>query len=160
MTNETNSIFDKDFVAGTAIRRRDLMPLALKIYVWFFVIAAALTIVRSAYSYSTVDTFRSFTTLSSLDILNFIMMLATPFLRFLPNLFLLLERRWAVLLTLVTVGISILLQCYNTFKMYYLAPGAMFLVINLFILLIEVPYVIMLWKIKDKWENVAVAKVP
>jgi len=160
MTNETNSIFDKDFLQEAAVRRRDLMPLALKIYVWCFLGVSIFTIGRGAYSEFTTYAVGDISSLSPMDVFNLIFTLLMPLIRFLPNLFLLMEKKWAVLTALIGTGISMLLWCYNTFTIYSLTGSTMFIVINTFWLLIEVPYVVMLFKIKNAWETTAVAKAP
>lgn len=158
MTNETNSIFDKEFLQETVIRRRALMPLALKIYMWFFLSASMLLVLRGAYGWFTGDAFGDFRALSYMDLFNVIVTFLTPLLRFFPNLFLLMEKKWAVLVALVAAGILMALSCYNTIAIYSITASTLYVVLNVCWLLIEVPYVVMLSRIKNKWETIAVAK--
>lgn len=158
MTNETNTVFDQEFLQETAIRRSALMPLALKIYIWFFLGTSIFMIGKVAYSGLPVAVFGNINTFSRLDLFNLLVTFLMPVIRFLPNLLLLMEKKWAVLLALVAAGISMGLSCYNTFAVYSITASTLYLVLNTCWLLIQVPYVVMLIRIKKEWETTAVAK--
>jgi hypothetical protein len=92
MQKEQPSIFDHDFLQETLIRRRQLMPLALKIYVWFFMLLPLFSWAGSSYFYFHYQTSFSISSIKGLVLVTVFSSLLLPALRFLSNLFILLEK--------------------------------------------------------------------
>lgn len=159
MQEQQPSIFDQDFLQETYIRRRQLMPLALKILVWFFLVTSV---------YGTVNTLYSFFEymLPSLSGIDNIIVLTTFFtgmffslVNILSSLFILLEKKWAILFALIVTLISLLSWSYSIYKLLSARLGdpTVTVLTAVFITSLKIPYIIMLLRIKRDWETKAVA---
>jgi hypothetical protein len=155
MQKEQPSIFDDDFIQDTLIRRRQLMPLALKIYVWFFMLLPFFSWISSSYFYFHYQTLFNVSTIKSLVLVTAFNSLLLPALRFLSNLFILLEKKWAILFALIIATIYMLSLCYSSINIFYLLRTGFngTIVFNICWLVLEIPYLIMLFKIKGDWEK-------
>lgn len=147
MHNES-SIFDQDFLKDiSSIRRRKLMPLALKIYVWMHMIFSALT---------TIGPILLFIVAAERYQLNH-WGIGFAVLRFLSDLFIWLEKKWAILTALITVSIFMIGWGKNLVSVLSfpdLIPSD--IILPLCIIGIEVPYLVLLLKIKRPWETAVV----
>ncbi|HEY0612748.1 MAG TPA: hypothetical protein VGD35_23890, partial [Chitinophaga sp.] len=150
MQEQQPSIFDQDFLQETYIRRRQLMPLALKILVWFFLVTSV---------YGTVNTLYSFFEymLPSLSGIDNIIVLTTFFtgmffslVNILSSLFILLEKKWAILFALIVTLISLLSWSYSIYKLLSARFGdpTVTVLTAVFITSLKIPYIIMLLRIK------------
>lgn len=142
------------------IRRRQLMPLALKIYVWFFMLLPFLSWISSSYSYVHHQMSFNISSIKSLVLVTAFSTILLPAVRFLSNLFILLEKKWAILFALIVTTLNILSWCYSTINMFYLLTPEFNTEFNIIVifsicwLALEIPYLIMLLKIKRDWEKV------
>lgn len=158
MQKEQPSIFDEDFLQETSIRRRRLMPLALKIYVWYFMVTSALSLISTVYFYFLSASPFQFELSNALSLLTFISSLFFVALTFLSNLFILLEKKWAILFALIVTALSIISRSYASYKILnYTEPSISNITTGVGWLLIRIPYLIILLKIKRDWEMKAVA---
>ncbi|WP_298738382.1 hypothetical protein [uncultured Chitinophaga sp.] len=160
MQDQQSSVFDEDFLRETYIRRRQLMPLSLKIFVWFFMITSAFSFINVIYSFLQ---YRQPVTDGGISLVVALGMiipgLVITLLNVMANLFLLLEKKWALLLALFVTLLFLVFRCYGTFRLISLHPGDFTLSIlsSVFIMSLKIPYVLMLLKIKRDWETKAVA---
>ncbi|MGO4293262.1 hypothetical protein [Chitinophaga sp. RAB17] len=157
MEKEPSSIFDQNFIEGTQARRREIMPLGLKIYVWFYLLTTGYTIPWLYYAYVQYQrAFESgfitdrFSILSCLDLL-------LPVLLFLANLFLLLEKKWAVLFAIIATMISILSGVYSIVRELLSGMIISAEIWNVFWIFLKIPYLILLLRVKQAWETKALS---
>lgn len=153
MQEEQFSIFDHDFLQETSIRRRSLLPLALKIYVWFFMAASGFSFMNSIYFYLRYQSLSGFELSDGIALLTIFIGLLFSVLSFLANLFILLEKKQAILFALVVVALSILFSGYSLFmraSLLRINPAG--LIMEAGWQLLKAPYIIMLIKIKRAWE--------
>ncbi|MEZ2440337.1 hypothetical protein AB6805_01350 [Chitinophaga sp. RCC_12] len=154
MADETSTIFDKDFSDESGVRRRDIAPLALKIYAWAYLVLSLFSVLssyfvsrrfRDAYQWDEFSTTVLFSIGSTI---------LFPIMRFVPNLLILLEKKYAVLLALIATSVSMLAWCYSAYII--VAYGGMNLIVmvtNISWLAIEIPYLVILLKIRTDWEK-------
>lgn len=159
MQDQQPSIFDQDFLQETYIRRRELMPLALKILVWFFLVTSAFSFINVIYSFLQYQ----------LPVLEGIPGIIIPstllpsltlsLLNVLANLFLLLEKKWAVLLALIATLLSLVSWGFAIYKLVSARLGdpTITVLTLVFFMSLKLPYVLMLLRIKRDWETKAVA---
>jgi len=159
MQEQQSSIFDHDFLQETYIRRRQLMPLALKIFVWFFLVASAYAVVNTVYFFFQY-------TLPMLSGVDNIIVLTTLFtslffstLNVLSPLFILLEKKWAILFALIVTVLSLLSWSYSIYKMLSARLGdpTVTILTSVFLMSLKIPYLVMLLRIKKDWETKAIA---
>lgn len=155
MQKEQPSIFDRDFIQETLIRRRQLMPLALKIYVWFFMLLPFLSWAGRSYFYFNHKISFNISSIKGLVLVTAFGALLLPALRFLSNLFILLEKKWAILFALIVTTLDMLSWCYSSINLFYLLKTGFnsVVIFSLCWLVLEIPYLIMLLKIKRDWEK-------
>ncbi|MFX1706813.1 hypothetical protein PV783_22780 [Chitinophaga sp. CC14] len=154
MTNDTSSIFDKDFSDKSAVRRRDIMPLALRIYAWFFMVSSIFSLLSNCFQYIRYPDIFKLNEFNLTVIFSIATAILFPLIRFLPNLLILLEKKYAVLLALVTVAISMLEWCYTSYiSMAHGIMGYAVVATNIFWLLVDIPYLIILLRIRKDWEK-------
>ncbi|SEV89855.1 hypothetical protein SAMN05428988_0255 [Chitinophaga sp. YR573] len=155
MPKEQPSIFDNNFIQETLIRRRRLMPLALKIYVWFFMLLPFLSWASSSYFFLNHEISYNVGSIKGLLLVTAFGSLLLPALRFLCNLFILLEKKWAILFALTITIIDIVFLSYSSINILYLVKAGLngILILNICWCVLETPYLIMLFKIKGDWEK-------
>lgn len=157
MQQDPSSIFDQDFIQGTQLRRRELMPLGLKIYVWFYLLTTGYTIPWLYYAYVQYQrAFDSGFITDRFSILSYIDLLL-PVLLFLTNLFLLLEKKWAVLFAIIATTISILLGVYSLVREFLSGMIISAEMGSIFWVFLKIPYFILLLRVKQAWETKAVS---
>jgi hypothetical protein len=161
MQEQQPSIFDQDFLQETYIRRRQLMPLALKILVWFFLITSVYAVLSTVYSFfaylrpvlpgAEVDKIVILTSVFS--------SLFFSLLNALSGLFILLERKWAILFAVIVTLLTLLSWAYSIYKLFSLRVGdpTVTILTSVFLTSLKIPYLIMLLRIKKDWETKAVA---
>jgi len=151
MQEETTSIFDEEFLSGLLIQRRSLMPTALKVYIWVYIILSGLdllicTIATIDYSIGLIvmniipPAFISFGSFLLFSIV------------FIFNLFIWLERKWSIALTLALTWLVILIKFIIDFP-FTDGTTPFYMRFDVWVIAITIPYLIMLWQIKDKWEK-------
>lgn len=155
MSGKESSIFDQDFLQQVSIRRRKLMPLALKIYVWLFLIVWAFLFLGPLYIYLRYPKVYDIDFSNVSGFLGQFCAFAYCILRFLANLFILLEKKWAILMACVMSGFSLLLWTFFFGLQFYQGGFAVTLsgesLLMLSAIVLEIPYVIMLLRIRQKW---------
>jgi CHASE2 domain-containing sensor protein len=159
MQNDQASIFDQQFLTETRIRRRQLMPLAMKIYVWFYLVVSAFFLVGAALFYPTVIKDGGFSPDNPMAILIALLAASLILVIFLSSLFILLEWKRSILFALIAMGLTICLFSSSFVVSIYRSEqkfDAGFAKQAGWILLM-VPYLVMLLKIKRDWETKAVA---
>ncbi|WP_440134803.1 hypothetical protein [Chitinophaga sancti] len=146
---EQHTIFDKDFDAKISIRRRDLMPGWLKVYVWagmiigiFMMVGLMATI---CYLWSTEGVNGSWVTY-----LTYVLFMVTVFSFFLKYYLMWVEAKQAILWN-IFIGIVWLIITQLVLWLNFMS-WVVFLEV-----LIPIPYWIVLFRIKYKWEHVAIA---
>lgn len=154
MENEPSSIFDEEFLTETTVRRRELLPKALKRYVWWFLAICAFASLQTLKRLFRVvgDPDMNIEAIGQAVILVFLL------LRILSCLLILREKKTAILFALIVSGIAMLLGCLNIAYLL-LGPdtnpaGRSTIMLVLVSLALEVPYAIMLWKVRTKWEAI------
>lgn len=152
MENESSSIFENDFFAATAIRRRELMSTWLKIYIWGYIALSALILFGNMFRVLVFDGTFSVNLLSVVGIVMF------PAIRIISCLFIWMERKEAILLALVVTGISLSAQCATIIYLRSLMPSFSGLASSTGAILLELPFLVMLVKIKKDWETMAFSK--
>ncbi len=159
MQEQQSSIFDQDFLQETYIRRRQLMPLALKILVWFFLIASAFGVLKILYSFFEY----TLPQLSGIDEIIVLTTLITSLflstLNLLSPLLILLEKKWAILIALIVTALTLLSWGYSIYKLISARLGdpTVPMVTSVFLMSLKIPYLVMLLRIKKDWETKAVA---
>lgn len=152
-----SSIFDHDFLQETSIRRRSLMTLALKIFVWYFMVVSVLSLLSTVYFYFLPAFSFKFDFSDALSLLTFISGLFFIALTFLSSLFILLEKKWAILFALIVTGLSIIFRSYAFYKILNYTEASMnSTIMGIGWFLIRIPYLIILLKVKRPWETTAV----
>lgn len=157
MENEPSSIFDDEFLTETIIRRRELLPKALKRYVWWFLVICGFA------SLQTLK--RLFRAIGDPDLdveaIGQGVILVFLLLRILSCLLILREKKPAILFALIVSGIAMLLGSLNIAYLL-LGPGTTpvgpTIILVLISLVLEVPYAFMLWKVRTKWEAIDVSR--
>lgn len=146
---EQSTIFDKEFEEQISIRRRDLMPLWFRIYVWGGMIAgAALTILLIAticYLWRTEGTNGTWITY-----LTYVLFMVLVLSFFLKHYLMWREAKQAITWNFI-IGIVWFVIFQAVLWMNFMSW------LVLFEILIPLPYWITLFRIKYKWEHVAVA---
>lgn len=154
MPEVPTSIFDQVFLQETRVRRRKLMPKALKIYVWVFMVLPLLTLGYTLYVRWTYRAFAEGLEIDMWDVVNLTLAFLFPLLRVVANFFIWQEKRWAVLVALVVDFVFILSQAFSIYTLYSSGiSGLGVFAISAFWMLIDIPYIIMLLKIKKSWEQ-------
>lgn len=158
MENEPSSIFDEEFLTESAIRRRELLPRALKRYVWWFLVIcsfASLQTLKRLFR-AIGDPERNIEAIGQGLILVFLL------LRIVSCLLILREKKVAILFALIFSGIAMLLGCLNIGYLF-LGPdinsaGGSTIILVLISLVLEIPYAIMLWKVRTQWETIDMSR--
>lgn len=159
--NEQESIFDTSFDSSVSIRRRQLLPLALKIYVWFFIAAGCLLLLRACWSFITV--IQNVTGGSLLESMRQrVLYIGFAIYSFVPGaIFLLIsiciwrEAKWAIRINW-GIGVILLVGIVSNIVGFYrdMSEGWT----DLIPVVVFVPYWVMLFRIQKKWEQVVPAK--
>lgn len=156
MQQDPSSIFDQDFIQGTQLRRRELMPVGLKVLVWLFLVFTAISFTIRFCFYikyqSAIDTgfltgLGSFFSFSDFF----------PILLILANIFIILEMKHAILFTLIVAGIGILIDCYSLINVLSLKLPFSVAIISIVRAVLEIFYIVMLLRIKKAWETKAIS---
>ena len=158
MQEQPSSIFDQNFLQETYIRRRQLMPLALKIFVWFFLIASAYAVVNTIYFFFKYR----MPMLSGIDNVIILTTLFTSLffstLNVLSPIFILLEKKWAILFALIVTVLTLLSWSYKMLSARLGDPTATVAILtSVFYMSLKIPYLVMLLRIKKDWETKAIA---
>lgn len=159
MQNESSTIFDQDFLQQTFVRRRQLMPLALKIYVWFYLVFSVYGVLSFIYINSTrwlnVARYESFDPILLISIFTG---LAFPVLRFLCNLFIWLEKKTAILIGIIITVLHILYTCLSFIMIYRILRRVEPMMWNVILMvLLEIPYLVLLLNIRKRWEQTGIS---
>ncbi|NLR77186.1 hypothetical protein [Chitinophaga eiseniae] len=159
MENEPSSIFDEEFLTETTIRRRHLLSKPLKRYVWWFLVLCSLGALHTMKElYRAIgDPDREEQAIGQALILVFLVLWV------LSSLLILREKKPGILLALIVTGISILLQFFNIGSVLlwpgdHLNPVISTIGTAVISLALEIPYAIMLWKVRTKWEAIDMSR--
>lgn len=154
MTNNTSSIFEKDFPEGPGVRRWRLIPLALKIYVWAYLALAVFSLLSSYFVYRRYPDVYDWTELNATAMFSIATAIFFPLMRFIPNLLIFLEKKYAILLALLATIISISTWFYTAYNSgFYEGRHLAIIISDICWLLIEIPYLVMLIKVRKEWET-------
>lgn len=154
MTNNTSSVFDKDFPEDPGVRRWDLIPLALKIYIWVYLALSVFAVLGSYQAYRKYPGAYEWKELNTITLFSIASVIFFPLVRFLPNLLILLEKKYAILLALAAAIISILAWCYTSYlSVSYAGINFVVMVTNICWLVMEIPYLVMLLRVRKEWEK-------
>jgi len=149
----TSSIFDKDFPEDPGVRRWHLIPLALKIYVYVYLALSAFSVLSSYLRHRRYGVY-DWKELNAITLFSIASVILFPLIRFLPNLLILLEKKYAILLALAATVISMLVACYTSYlTASYGVMNFMVIVINICWLVLEIPYLVMLLRVRKAWER-------
>jgi hypothetical protein len=147
---DQSTIFDKDFEAGLSIRRRELMSMWLKIYVWSgMIIGAGMVLILIAtlcYIWDTEGVNGTWITY-----LTYVLFFVVTLTFFLKHYLMWMESKQAIMWNIV-IGILWLIITQFVLWMNFMS------IIVLLEIAIPIPYWIMLSRIKYKWEQLAVSK--
>jgi len=146
-----DSIFDEQFLSEVLVRRRRLMPPALKIYVWSYMVLSGLGLLLFSIGIVEPGTWHMMTDITSHEFM------AGPALLlfggvFLLNLFIWLERKWSILWALAVNGFTILILFITKFP-FIDGTSPVYTKPYVWVVAITIPYLVLLWRIKDKWEK-------
>ncbi|SEM60669.1 hypothetical protein SAMN04488505_105168 [Chitinophaga rupis] len=158
MQNESNTIFDQDFLQETFVRRRQLMPLALKIYVWFYMLFSVYNVLT--FIYINIQRWLDVLRYESFDkflLLTIFTGLAFPVLRFLSNLFIWLERKSAILTGIIITVLHILYSCVSFVIIYNMFGRLDLMIWTVPLVLLEIPYLVLLLNIRKRWEQTGIS---
>ncbi|HEU4553198.1 MAG TPA: hypothetical protein VFS25_10210 [Chitinophaga sp.] len=154
------SIFDKEFLQEAFVRRRRLMPLALKIYVWFYIIVGAYTLLSALAGvlrqYLDAGMREYLFTNNAILVFAFCSVLLAG-LRVLSNIFIWVEKKTAIRFTLIVVVVQLVSTIVSMIYIRMLLGKFLTLKIEIAYAVLEIPYVLMLLKIKKAWETTAVS---
>jgi hypothetical protein len=154
MTNDPSSIFDKDFSDESGVRRRDIMPLALKIYAWFYMGLSAFSLLSYSILYMQYPEVFNWNEFNLTAVFSVITIVFFPLLRLVSNLLILLEKKHAIVLAIAATVISLLWWCYTTYTaISYMGTSLPAQVKSIFWMLLEIPYLVILLKIRKNWER-------
>ena len=157
METDQSSIFDEDFIQETWVRRRQLMPVAMRICVWLFLIIIPVSFIVRGWIYYQYTVLPDLATVDRLTMALGVIGAFFSIGRFLSCLFLLLEKKWAIRFALPLLAIAVLLNAYSTVQLYLSGVVAMLLITNTLLLLLDVFIIMMLLKIKRDWETKALS---
>lgn len=116
--------------------------------------ASGISFLSSMYAYLRYQSLSRFELSYGMALLTVFISLLFTGLSFLANLFILLEKKLAILFALVVVALSILFSGYSLFtraSLLHISPTG--LIMEAGWQLLKVPYIIMLIKIKRAWET-------
>jgi hypothetical protein len=152
MEQTQSSIFNQDFIQETWIRRRDLMPLGLKILVWFFLVFAAISLptrlfyflkYQSTLDFSEVNRMSTFYTLG--DFL-------FSFIQIVAYLLLLFEVKPAVFFALIVAGIALLLGLYSFVSFWFYDLHYSLAIMDGVKCILQGVFFLLLFRIRKAWE--------
>ena len=148
------TIFDDSFNQVPAIRRRDVMPLALKIYVWLGMISSGLTFLNVTVQFGSFRKLMNNEKVTGiLAMLPIIFILFNVLLIFLMTLLLWMEVKWAIKFNWV---VGCLWLCLITSTSFVFENMAVYLLFIPFLIILA-PYFILLFVIRKKWTQKAVS---
>ncbi|MBO9729657.1 MAG: hypothetical protein J7623_13555 [Chitinophaga sp.] len=147
--DDSLSIFDRGFLDTPYIRRRELLPLALKIYIWFGMVFGGLTFISAL-----LNTYNYYMRMDSdpepmMTIFPLCTLQLAGILLFLMTLLLWMEVSWAVKFNLI---IGITWFCFNLL-MFIIYPNIGILYLLLPCLLIQIPYFVLVFLLRKKWTH-------
>ncbi|HEY9260617.1 hypothetical protein [Chitinophaga sp.] len=148
------TIFDDSFTQVPILRRRAVMPLALKIYVWLGMVISGLAIVNVSFQFGHFRALmNSGYNYGMVSLISVIFIMSNAALGFFMTLLLWLEVKWAVVFNL-SVGCFWL--CCMASTGFFLNDMAVYPLFLPF-LVISTPYFILLFVIRKKWTQKAVS---
>lgn len=154
MSNDNSSIFDQDFSDESGVRRRDIMPLALKIYAWAYFVLSLFSVLGSFILYLQFPDVFNWNEFSLNTVFSIITTVLFPLIRFVPALLILLEKKHAIILAVAATAFSLLWWCYNTYiTVSNIGISLVILVKSVFWMLLEIPFLVILLRIRKDWEK-------
>ena len=149
---EQRSIFDEHFSEGIKVRRRDIMPLTLKIYSWFGIVLGILLtlfgieVLRNAYMQDKFSVSLPIGLIQAASSIVFGMVI------FLLGYLHWMEVKWAIRFTWGVIGIWFLLMIFNA-----VSQGIAGLTSGLAGILF-IPCWVIQYRIQKRWEHDAVSR--
>ena len=159
MHNESNTIFDQNFLKETFVRRRQLMPLALKIYVWFYMLFSVYGFFSLIYTNATrLLNQAGYEFATGLTLLPIFIAIMIPLLRFLSNLLIWLEKKSAILTGIIITVLHILYSGLSFAMVYKILRRFEPMMWNVILMvLLEIPYLVLLLNIRKRWEQTGIS---
>lgn len=159
MQNEQSSIFNREFLLEIQIRRRRLMPLTLKIYVWFYLVISAFFLLSFAFLFFTSAEevrFKQDAPERLIATLSGILLIS---LLFFSSFFILLEKKWSILFALFVTGFFMMVVSTAVIVRLYRSRFNFYddLAIQVACILLTLPYFALLLKIRPDWTTKAVS---
>jgi hypothetical protein len=152
MQPEPDSIFDEHFLSEVLIQRRRLMPFALKMYIWLFMIFSGIgMLLPFSGRLMSFSVWRMIADIISPVFMSFAGIVLSGSI-FLLNLFIWLEKKWSILSVLVVKGFVTLILFITGFP-FTDGVHPFYRRFDVWEFAIVIPYLVMLWQIKDKWEK-------
>ncbi|MBS0030432.1 hypothetical protein ACTJJ0_25625 [Chitinophaga sp. 22321] len=158
MEADDTSIFDKEFIRETWIRRRQLMPVALRMYVWFLLIITPVSLAARGWAHYKYSSFPNLTAVDWVELTLGAAGICLSIAHFLAALFLLLEKKWAVRFAILPTVATILLSGYSMVQMNLSGVVALVLIMNIVFLLLDLFFLLMLLRIRKDWETKALSR--
>jgi hypothetical protein len=150
---EQQTIFDNSFKETSIVRRRDVMPLALKIYVWVGMVGSGLGIIKTIFSIPAYKALMNATNDPATIIFPVILLLSNALLIFLMTFLLWMEVKWAIKFNW---GVGCLWVFFVLLACYAIQNLAAFSIFVPFLVLF-IPYFALLFYIRKKWTQKAVS---
>lgn len=153
--NEQQSIFDTSFDSNLSIRRRELLPLALKIYIWVFMVLGGIFLLGGCFTM--VNLFVTATGDGRVGEPNYLLLIVNMLSCLLPaTVFLSIsipiwrEAKWGIR---VNWGFGVFLLLIITMNTINFSMGLQDIWVLFVPLMIFVPYWVMLFRVQKKWEQ-------
>jgi hypothetical protein len=155
MKETSESIFDEQFLAAISIRRLNIMPLMLKLYVGFYTVSGAVALYRML-----VFLFRLIDYEGVIDSIGVSVVLgryAFSVLRGMATLSLWMEKKWAVQAALI-ISILSVVSLLLLYVPVILTDGLVGeFPSDLFYVALEIPYIFLLATIRRDWKHRALS---
>lgn len=151
MDQQPSTIFE-DFQDNPPKRRRALLSWWLIIYVCAYMLLGLMSVIGTI-QYFTWGQRNNFIFLQDISLVTMLSSLSLPVLRFLSGILILTERRWAILIALIVAALSAISWAYQAYRMLALGADLPFIFPSACWMALEIPYIILLIRIKNEWEK-------
>lgn len=157
---EQSTIFGEQFETEFLIRRRDLMSVLFKIYLCIGFLIFLVCMVSLIFLFlGRKGEFRIYQLRDpQIMIRIFLGLILLMVGAFISSASLWWEKKWAVQVNLILLGAYFLMQIGNYFYVLYTIGFSLINTVVLFIVALGVPYWILLFRIRHRWEDEAVSK--
>jgi len=157
MQQEISSIFNQNFVQEISIRRRDLMPLGLKILVWFFLVITITSLIIRGYFYLTTLLVGNMNGIYGIG--NFFSLGDSLFtvLQIVSYIFILSEIKSAIFFGLIITGLTLLFGLYSFVSFWFSDLHYGLEIIDGVKCILQSVFFLLLFRIKKDWETKALS---